>query len=321
MPGIKWNAIIIFLIIISSYNSFAKQPHYYFTESNLSNDTLTFLQKSPVSNAIRIRTLNYSILGMYGLSMSWLYSQWYENYSRSSFHFFNDNKEWELMDKYGHFWDAYNIAKPLMHCYSWGGYDKNKALLYGVGIAFLFQTTVEIFDGFSSQWGFSNADMLANVGGLALFAGQQLFWNEQRMVLKYSFHQTQYSKYNSKLLGNSLPENILKDYNGLTYWLSINPKSFLKTSFFPQWISLSLGYGAEGMTGGESNPLDVDGKKIPSFERHRQYYLAIDFDLARIKTKSQILNSVFKLINIIHLPAPAIEWSPGRKPVYWGFYF
>ena len=321
MPGVKWKSIIIILIIISSDDSFAKQPQFISPDKYLLNDTLNLFQKAPIPNTKRIRILNYSIIGMYGISMTWLYSQWYENYPHSSFHFFNDNSEWEQMDKFGHLWDAYNIAKPLMHCYRWAGYDEKKATLYGAGVAFLFQTTVEIFDGFSSQWGFSSGDMMANTGGVVLFAGQQLSWHEQRMVLKYSFHQTKYSKYNPQLLGSSLPENILKDYNGLTCWLTINPKSFFKSSFFPRWFSLAFGYGAEGMTGGKENPPMVDGNTIPKFERYRQYYLSIDFDLARIQTKYQFLSSVFKLINIIHLPAPAIEWSHGRRPVYRGFYF
>ena len=321
LSGMKWIFVFLFLLIHLSFSSFAKQPSSNLAGNYIFSDTTNFFKKSSVLNTKRVHTLNYSIVGMYGLSMTWLYSQWYSDYPQSAFHFFNDNSEWEQMDKFGHLWDAYSISKPLMHCYEWAGYKEKKAILYGAGIAFLFQTTVEVFDGFSKQWGFSGGDMLANAGGVALFAGQQLTWHEQRIVLKYSFHQTKYSAYNPKLLGSTLPENILKDYNGLTYWLTINPRSFFKSSILPRWFSIALGYGAEGMTGGKSNPKEVDGKMIPSFERHRQYYLALDFDLARIQTKSRFLSSAFKLINIIHLPAPAIEWSGSGKAIFRGLYF
>lgn len=284
-------------------------------------DSLSFFESSPNPHPPRIHALNYSIVGMYGLSMSWLYTQWYKDYPRSSFHFFNDNSEWEQMDKYAHAWDAYNIAKPLFRCYRWAGYDNTKATLYGAGVAYLFQTTVEIFDGFSSEWGFSGGDILANTGGVALFTFQQLKWQEQRIVLKYSFHETSYSQFRPKLLGSNLPERILKDYNGQTYWLAINPKSFFKNTSIPSWLSLAIGYGAEGMTGGKNNPEFVDGIELPKFDRYRQFYLSVDFDLARINTKSKFLSSAFKLINIIHLPAPAIEWSSGRKPVYRALFF
>ena len=80
-------------------------------------------------------------------------------------------------------------------------------------------------------------------------------------------------------LGSNTMENILKDYNGLTCWMSINPYSFMrKESKFPKWLSVGLGYGAEGMTGGFENPTEVDGQPIPPSDRYRQYYLAIDFD-------------------------------------------
>ena len=160
--------------------------------------------------------------------------------------------------------------------------------------------------------------MLANVVGTGIFLGQQLTWHEQRIVLKFSFHQTDYSQYRPEVLGENFSENLVKDYNGLTQWVSINPRSFFKSSSFPRWLSFAIGYGAEGMTGGKSNPELPDGS---SFERYRQYYLAIDFDLSRIETKSKLLSGIFKTINFIHLPAPTIEFAKGRKPVYHLLYF
>jgi hypothetical protein len=50
---------------------------------------------------------------------------------------------------------------------------------------------------------------------------------------------------------------MLKDYNGQTYWLSVNLHSFYKGSKIPKWLNLAIGYGANGMlTGnGENNGL------------------------------------------------------------------
>src|SRR5258708_38914915 len=36
---------------------------------------------------------------------------WYASYPRSSYHFFNDDAEWEQMDKCGHLWTCYNISR------------------------------------------------------------------------------------------------------------------------------------------------------------------------------------------------------------------
>jgi len=285
-------------------------------------DTLGFFESSPVLNQKRIHLIEYSAAGLYPASMYWLYTQWYQGYPRSSFHFFNDGGEWLQMDKAGHMLDAYTVGKAGLRALQWAGVERKKAIWYGAGIGYLFQTTIEVFDGFSSQWGFSIPDITANTIGTAALISQQLAWDEQRFQFKYSFHQTKYSAYRPNELGSNLPENILKDYNGLTYWLSINPRSFMKgDSGFPRWLSVAFGYGAEGMIGGYSNPVSVDGKAVPVFQRYRQYYLSIDFDLSRIQTRSKFLSGVFKVINFIHLPAPAIEFNNGRKTKFYALYF
>ena len=49
-------------------------------------------------------------------------------------------------------------------------------------------------------------------------------------------------------------QQVLKDYNGQTYWLSANIWSFNKESNFPRWLNVAFGYGADGMLYGENNP-------------------------------------------------------------------
>ena len=285
------------------------------------SDTTSILASAQAPDKSRLRIVNYTTGGLYVLSMSWLYTQWYRDYPHSEFHFFNDNSEWLQIDKYAHTWTAYNVAKPLMHCYRWAGYDNMKSTLYGTGVALLYQTTIEVFDGFSAEWGFSGGDMLANAVGAGFFVFQQLHWKEQRIVLKFSYHESAFPKYRSDVLGETFPERLLKDYNGQTYWITFNPRAFRKSSAFPNWFSLAIGFGGEGMTGGKDNPALIDGEAIPDFERFRQFYFSIDIDLARVRTKSQFLESLFKLINVIHLPAPAIEFSPGRKVKFHSLYF
>lgn len=280
------------------------------------------MDPKPSPDPVRTRILIGGLGGLYVGSMSWLYTQWYSDYGLGNFRTFNDGSEWMGMDKFAHSWDAYSISKPVFRLFQWAGYDNDKAAWYGAGISTLFQTTVEVFDGFSPGWGFSFYDIAANTGGTALFLSQQLGWKEQRIVLKYSFHTTQYAEYRPDVLGGTLPERILKDYNGLTYWVSVNPASFTGDRVnIPSWLSLAIGFGAEGMTGGDYNPTEVNGEQIPAFERYRQYYLGIDFDLSRIKTRHRFLQDLFKAINIIRLPAPAIEFSPGRKTRWHALYF
>ena len=255
-------------------------------------------------------------------SMAGLYSLWYSDYPQSSFHFFNDNSEWLQMDKCGHATTSYYISKIGFEGFRWAGVDQKKSALYGGGLGFSYLAIIEILDGFSSEWGFSVGDFTANTLGSALFVGQQLAWNEQRVLLKYSFHQTKYSDYRPNQLGSNLLENTIKDYNGQTYWLSANVYSFLpKENRFPKWLNIAVGYGAEGMTGADYNPDENNGKIIPHFQRHRQFYLSGDIDLTHIKTHSEALKILFNTIGFIKFPFPAIECSDKGKIRFHPLYF
>ncbi len=230
---------------------------------------------------------------------------WYNDYPKTDFHFTNDNAEWLQMDKVGHSFAGYHLSRLGSEAFEWSGVRKKERLLYGAGTGFLFLSAIEIFDGHSANWGASLGDIGANAAGTALYVSQELLWNEQRVIPKFSFHTTPYAVVRPDALGNSFSEQILKDYNGQTYWLSANPRSFFKSSTIPEWLNVAVGYGAEGMITGQDRL--VNTIFLPESERFRQYYLSLDVDLARIKTKSPILKTVFSVINTIKIPAPAIE--------------
>lgn len=259
---------------------------------------------------------------LYGGSLIGLNELWYKDYPRSSFHFFNDTEEWLLMDKVGHVTTSYYIGRIGTGLFKWSGLERKKAIWYGGMLGSVYQSTIEILDGYSSEWGFSLADFASNTAGSLLCVGQELAWNDQRIVLKYSFRQSEFAGYRPEILGRNLQENVLKDYNGQTYWLSVNLSSFMsKETKFPKWLNIAAGYGANGMTGGDFNPpyIDEEGKQI-RFERYRQYYLSLDVDLTRIKTRSKFLRTVFYSVGFIKIPAPALEFSKkGVKGRWLGF--
>lgn len=259
---------------------------------------------------------------LYGTSLVGLNELWYKDYPQSSFHFFNDNDEWLQVDKAGHVITSYYIGVIGVELMKWSGVKGNKAAWYGGMLGTVYQSSIEILDGFSSEWGFSWGDLAANSIGSAAVIAQELIWKEQRIVFKYSYHNTGYAKYRPEILGSTLSETMLKDYNGQTYWLSANISSFIKKETrFPKWINLAIGYGANGMIGGKSNPLiDDNGNLYPSFDRERQYYFALDADLSRIKTKMRWFKAVTRTFGFIKIPAPAIEFS-ANKVRFYPFYF
>lgn len=244
---------------------------------------------------------------------------WYKDYPRSDFHFFNDNDSWLQMDKMGHALTSYQLGRYGYKVLKWSGVSEKKALWYGGGFGLFFLTTIEVMDGYSSEWGFSHGDAIANVSGTALFWTQQLLWEEQRMQLKFSYSPSDYAIYRPETLGSGGVESMLKDYNGQTIWLSINPSSFFnKEDPFLPWLNVAIGYGANGMTGGTSNPdFNAEGVPLPDYNRYRQLYLSFDIDLTRIPVKSPALKTLFSVVGFIKIPAPAIEFSQGKAQWHW----
>lgn len=256
-------------------------------------------------------------------SLIYLNQAWYSEFNTGKFHFFNDNQEWLQMDKAGHFFTNYQISRLMMGTFKWAGFNKKQQLFVGGTLGLGYMTAIEIMDGYSDGWGFSWGDEVTNVLGTSAAICQQALWNEQRIQFKFSFAQSGLAKYNPSLLGKQISTQILKDYNGQTLWLSVNPSSFIKSkNRFPKWLNVALGYSAYGMLGGFENNFVVQDENgnVLKFERTRRVYLSLDVDLTRIKTKSKVLKSIFSVVNILKFPAPAIQFSQGKLRGYYLYY-
>lgn len=271
------------------------------------------------------KRLHYVVAGESVLFASSLYALnnlWYKDYPRSSFHFFNDNREWQQMDKLGHATTSCTIGAFGYKTLKWCGVENNKAIWLGGSLGSVYLLTIEVLDGLSSQWGFSLGDFTANTFGSVVFMSQQFAWNEQRIPFKWSYHHTVFPDYRPDLLGSNSAQEWLKDYNGQTYWLSGNISSFLnKDSRFPKWLNLAVGYGAEGMIGANSNPPVHNGQVMPYYDRYRQFYISPDINFMRIPTKSKLLKIAFFALNILKFPAPALEFNTQHKVKFHPVYF
>lgn len=262
--------------------------------------------------------------GLWAGSYIALNKAWYADYPKESFHLFNDRKEWNQMDKAGHVWTAYHISRVSSRMWKWAGLSEKQSVIWGGVSAVLYQSIIEIQDGFSSEWGFSVSDMEANTIGAGLFMFQQLKWKEQRIQIKLSYWPYDYpgglATRRDQLFGKGIAERILKDYNSQTYWISGNIHSFFKQSKWPAWLNLAIGYGSEGMLGGMENKwTDKNGTSFDRTDiaRIRKFYLSPDIDLTKIKTKSKFLRSVFYVASMVKIPAPAIELnSKGKFKAY-----
>jgi len=286
-----------------------------FAQSEINN----FLTPSDSLNKSRRNAVVLSEVAISAGILVGLNQLWYSDYPKSDFHFINDNAEWLQMDKAGHVFSAYHLGRFGKEALQWSGASRKSQLIYGSTLGFAFLTAVEVMDGYSSNWGASWGDVAANATGTALYVSQELLWKEQRIIPKFSFHTTPYAAVRPNVLGSSLNEQILKDYNGQTYWLSVNVHSFFKTSQIPKWLNVAFGYGAEGMIAGDDALVNM--VFLPEKERLRQIYFSFDVDLSKIETKSHVLKTVFSVFNTIKIPAPTFEFRDDGVVKFRALYF
>ena len=262
--------------------------------------------------------------GIYVASLITLNNAWYKDYPKSSFHTFNDSREWLQVDKIGHAWTAYNLSRASAATCNWAHGKKEikrkQAVVLGSISGFTYLTVIEFLDAHSANWGWSWTDIGANFFGTGLFAVQELAWDEQKINFKFSAHIKKYdgdlrSRAN-ELFGTNKPEKLLKDYNGQTYWLGVNIKSIFPCANLPDWLSVSIGHGAEGLFGGfENRAYDDNGNIVfdrQDIKRYRQWYLSPDIDFTRIKTNSKLIRTLLAGLNCVKFPSPSLDFSNNK---------
>ncbi len=304
-----------------------------------SQESLRFRHKAEEFNQKRFWGVTGGILGIYGVSLTVLSQYWYKDFPRSSFHFFNDGREWQGIDKAGHVFASYFISRWSVGIYRWTGMNDRAAIFTGGLMGTFLLSSIEILDGFSEKWGFSGWDMLANFGGSALVIGQELAWQDQRITLKISALPKNYPadlRYRTDYLYGTTPlELLLKDYNAVSFWASANVYSFMKKDRrFPEWMNVAFGFGASGLYGGFENRWcrepqatsycdctddnKVDRSDIP---RYNQYYLSLDVDFTRVKTDKAGVKILLHLLNLVKVPSPTLEFNRMNgvifHPLFW----
>ena len=259
----------------------------------------------------QINTTRLAILGatytstMIGIHIYQQNGWWKDN--RAKFHFQEDLKYGLWVDKIGHFYGSYTINYLISKSLQWANLSEEKALWIGAGGGLLFQTYVEMEDGFSA-WGFDRVDWLFDLGGAAWMPLRYYVPYLNNFDLKFSYHP-------SDLLGNpggigfkGQKHLMIDDYEGQTFWFSFKVNNMLPEKLKPYWppfLCLAAGYGA---------------REIAGPTPHRIYFIALDLDMTKIiPTNTPFLKTLGEALNYIHLPLPAVQFSPNT--VWYGLYF
>ena len=72
-------------------------------------------------------------------------------------------------------------------------------------------------------------------------------------------------------------------------------------------------FGGINNTGKDENGAIIFDR--PDIKRYRQWYLAPDIDLSRIKTRSKLIRTTLVVLNVFKFPTPSLEFSNGKLRV------
>jgi hypothetical protein len=252
-------------------------------------------------NRKRLNALIITSTVGYTAAYAGFYQLWYKNSPRQRFQFFNDNAEWKQVDKLGHFYSSFYFTWATAQSLRWANVEPTRADFVGALTGFLLVAPIEIFDGYSADYGASAGDLIADASGSLFFLAQKKIWKEIRIIPKFSYQSTSFAPLRPNTLGDNSISRIFKDYNGQTHWLSFDMDKFVR---FPKWLNIATGYGATGMIYGR----DFQNKEA-GFDPMREYYISIDFDLTAIPTRSRFLKTLLFVANTIKIPSPTVGFS------------
>jgi uncharacterized protein YfiM (DUF2279 family) len=254
-----------------------------------------------------------------------LYFAWYKDADFVPFHWKNDNNNWLQMDKAGHLFSGHFLAVNSAASFRCAGYSRKKSAVLGTLFSLGFQTTLEYFDGRSNTWGASYGDLIANTAGASFGGLQAYLWGKVRVPVRVTFRTTALASIRPEMLGSNLPERLLKDYNGQTYWVDINPNRMqLGWNKWPKWLGVSFGYSAEGMLGGTDNIWTAANGTIQDWSnipQYRQFLISPSIAFGHLKPKNKILRALCLLTNYWRIPMPTFEYNTLNRTrfhlIYW----
>lgn len=298
----------------------------------------------PTARPFRPKRFWYGLGGAVAIDVPVAYALsqlWYPDSLRTSFHFYSDNPnvggaggahddgwldDWHTyvqQDKLGHVWTAWYLARAFGAYGRWSGLSDARVGLFGGVMSTLFQTQIEISDGFSEEYGFSRTDMLANfvgsaIGGLKVAHPERLDW----FAAKYSYHRSPYydESISNPVLGYL--GNAIKDYDGASFWLVFRPEELLPerhAAWWPDWLAISAGYSADGITHAISGQRERRLGPGPGREHQRVFFIGPDFDFLRRLDVPKPWSIILEGLSFIRIPAPALQLTPGLE-WHWLYY-
>ncbi|MEI8133584.1 MAG: DUF2279 domain-containing protein [bacterium] len=246
-----------------------------------------------------------SFVGLYFIEKSW----WPDS-DRTAFHIQDDPDYEKNYDKFGHGFGAYYTSHFFQEAFAWSGIDSSQSYLLGAVCGAMYEFYVEIEDGFGKSWGFSPGDAKADLIGASFF----LLRNRVDFFRNFQYKWLYYPNADSLYFASHSTYNPIDDYEGQSYWFTADIHRMLPESwkdYWPMWLNLAFGIGGIGLETFDTNSPTGN----PYDNRHKAYYLSLDFDMEKIIPESDIgiINFIRRGLSYWHLPAPAYRISPDPR--------
>jgi hypothetical protein len=241
-----------------------------------------------------------------GITAVHLYQQnaWWKEH-RTSFHFREDLVYASNVDKIGHLYGASVMTFLFSRALRWANLSEGSSLVWGATGATLFQTYVEIEDGFSEYWGFDRVDFAADVIGAWYPVLQHYVPPLKNLQLRFSYYPKDAGAV-SAIPGQT--KTIIDDYEGQTFWITVTPHTLLPEGhrWWPDFLGIAVGMAVRDNS---------------STGRYLTWYIAPELDFRYIIPRNtEFLRVLGEALNYLHLPMPAVRVGPGRA-VWYGLYF
>lgn len=248
---------------------------------------------------------------------SYYLDTWY-NRTTDKFQFKDDWNDFSMnFDKFGHAWTSMVVQKGIHSMARWSNVPEPEALWISSSLAWLHMFPIEIKDAYFRVYGFAWTDIAANTIGAFYPTIQALNPSLKPYNLKMSMHRSR--EYYDPTYYHI--RNLVDDYPGRTFWLSVDVNELLPRSaepYWPDWLCIAVGYGVENIyrSNGEPN-VDRNNRGIGT----KELYVAFDYNVKKVFNVSEesVLSDVFDYMNLLHFPAPTIRITPNT--VVLGLYF
>jgi hypothetical protein len=223
------------------------------------------------------KTIGWDLLAMMVLNTDYGAKNW--GWGSSPFHFYDEGffgkDTYALgMDKMGHAYTAYMISEYFTQRIAHSNDNRAGAALTGAIWGLGVQTMVEVFDGFSGDYGFSKQDYIANMTG----AGFSLLRSTvPGMAEKVDFRL----EYMPSGVEGFSP---LSDYSGQKYLLAFKLAGFEQFEDTPlRFVELQAGYFARG---------SLEAERLAGAELRRVPYFAVGVNLSELLNATPLGNTI-----------------------------